>query len=276
MKKLTFKESSEVTRTISLVDYVKDQCSPAHDNDKNVMLAKYDMETGEGKVFKKFIDLVPITNISCFRQVVMSAFYAQIKEQNDNYIKALTESLNTESLNIDQTLNASNRKKLAEEYKEELEAILEYFSTPVSDYNNQSPKVLAENSSIAQFVAGTISGSYPDVLDMNDTINKAKKYYETLQKEATQKELKDAYLETRQALEKVCNKLSFEETCFSSEYKNHANATLTKGTVLDIVSCWYKGRSNSNKTGKIKRNTDTKGIKMKKELILACIEKFEK
>ncbi len=276
MKKLTFKESSEVTRTISLVDYVKDQCSPAHDNDKILMLAKYDMKTGEGKVLKLSIDYTPITNITCFRQVVMSAYYAQIKEHNDNYIKALTDRLNNESLTVDQNLKTSNEKKLAEEYKEELEAILEYFSTPVLDYNNQSPKVLAENSSIAQFVASTISGSYPDVLDMNDTINKAKEYYELLQKEATQKELKDAYLETRQALEKVCNKLSFEETCFSSEYKNHANASLTKGTVLDIVTRWYRGRRINSKTGRVMRTVDSKGANMKKEIILACIEKFHK
>lgn len=276
MKKLTFKENNEVTKTISLVDYVKDQCTPTHDNDRVVMLAKYDMKTGEGKVFKLSVDFTPITNITCFRQVVMAAYYVQIKEHNDNLIKTLTDKLNSESLTVDQNLKTSNERKLAEEYKEELEAIVEYFSTPVSDYNNQSPKKLAEESTIAQFVAGTISGSYPDVLDMNDTINKSKEYYEMLQREATQKELKDAYLEARQALEKICNNLSFEKTCFSDEHKNHANATLTKGTVLDIVTRWYRGRRINSKTGRVIRSVDSKGATMKKEIVLACLEKFHK
>lgn len=276
MKKLVFKESNEVTKTIALVDYVKDQCTPAHDNDTFVMLAKYDMKTGEGKTFKLSIDFKPVTNITCFRQVVMSAYYAQVQERNNEHIASLKEKLDSGTLTVDQNLKASNDKKLAEEYAEELTAIMDYFSTPVSDFEDKSPKALADNSTIAQFVAGTISGSYPDVLELNEVVKTASEYYSLLQKDSTQSELKESYQTTRKALEVVCNKLSFDETCFSSQYNNHANQLLTKAVVVDIVSRYYKGRRIDSKTGKVARSVDTKGLTMRKEIILACLEKFHK
>ena len=273
MKKITIQESKEVTKEYAtLTDYVKTQRTPDKDNSSVLFLVRYNPLKDECKTSVIDLNLMPITDITCYRDIVAYQYYSQLSTINDKLIDKYDELNKTDMLKPDE----KDIWTRAKEYKEELANILTLFDTPVSAYDNKSVKTLAETDIVSGYIAGTLTGSYPDTMVLNEVVQAGGKYYEILSMDATQKEQKQAYLDARAALEKACNVLSFNDTCYSKEYKNHANSLLTKSVVTDIISRYYKGRSVNAKTGRIQRKVDTKGANIRKELVLACIEKFHK
>lgn len=273
MKKIMIQESKEVTRNYeSLTDYVKAQRTPDKDNKSLLSLVRYNPVKDDCKVYAIDLNLTPITDISCFRDIVAYHYYSQLNSINDKIIDKLEDQSKQDML----TSEDKHTLECAKEYKLELASIITLFETPVDSYNNKSIKMLADTDIVSQYIAGTLTGQYPDTMVLNEVVQTASAYYEILSRDATGKEQKEGYLAARSALEKACNVLSFSETCYSKEYKNHANQVLTKSVVTDIVSRYYKGRSINGKTGRVQRKVDTKGVNMRKELVLACLEKFHK
>lgn len=273
MKKITIQESKEVTREYAtLADYVSAQRTPDKDNKSLLSLVRYNPVKDDCKVYAIDLNLTPITDITCFRDMVAYHYYSQLSSINDKIIDKY-EDMNKQDMLKPEDKDIWTRAK---EYSSNLKDILALFETPVDSYNNNSIKNLANTDIVSQFIAGTLTGQYPDTMVLNEVVQTGGKYYETLSMDSTQKDQKQAYLDARSALEKACNVLSFAETCYSKEYKNHANSVLTKSVVTDIVSRYYKGRSINSKTGRVQRKVDTKGASMRKELVLACLEKFHK
>ena len=273
MKKITIQESKEVTRNYeSLTDYVKAQRTPDKDSKSLLHLVRYNPVKDDCKVYVIDLNLAPITDVTCFRDIVAYHYYSQLSYINDKLIDKY-EDMNKQDMLSPEDKDIWTRSK---EYKSELDSILALFETAVSAYGNKSIKNLAESDIVSQYIAGTLTGQYPDTMVLNEVVQTGSKYYEILSMDATQKDQKQAYLDARSALEKACNTLSFNETCYSKEYRNHANQVLTKSVVTDIVSRYYKGRSINGKTGRVQRKIDTKGANMRKELVLACLEKFHK
>lgn len=273
MKKITIQESKEVTREYAtLADYVSSQRTPDKDNKSLLSLVRYSPVKDDCKVYAIDLNLTPITDITCFRDIVAYHYYSQLNSINDKIIDKLEDQSKQDML----TSEDKHTLECAKEYKSELASILALFEKAVSAYDNKSIKNLAESDIVSQYIAGTLTGQYPDTMVLNEVVQTASAYYEILSRDATGKEQKEGYLAARKSLEKACNTLSFSETCYSKEYKNHANSVLTKSVVTDIVSRYYKGRSINGKTGRVQRKVDTKGANMRKELVLACLEKFHK
>lgn len=272
MKKIMIQENKEVTREYAtLADYVSSQRTPDKDNKSLLSLVRYNPAKDDCKVYAIDLNLTPITDITCFRDIVAYHYYSQLNSINDKLIDKY------DDMNKQDMLTSDDKHTLecAKEYKSELTSILALFETPVDSYKN-SIKNLASTDIVSQYIAGTLTGQYPDTMVLNEVVQTGSKYYEILSMDATQKDQKQVYLDARSALEKACNTLSFSETCYSKAYKNHANQVLTKSIVTDIVSRYYKGRSINGKTGRVQRKVDTKGANMRKELVLACLEKFHK
>lgn len=273
MKKITIQESKEVTREYAtLADYVSSQRTPDKDNKSLLHLVRYNAVKDDCKVYAIDLNLTPITDLTCFRDIVAYHYYTQLSSINDKLIDKLEDQSKQDML----TAEDKHTLECAKEYSSELDSILALFETPVDSYNNKSIKNLADTDIVSQYIAGTLTGQYPDTMVLNEVVQTGGKYYEILSMDSTQKDQKQAYLDARTSLEKACNTLSFSETCYSKEYKNHANSVLTKSVVTDIVSRYYKGRSINGKTGRVQRKVDTKGANMRKELVLACLEKFHK
>lgn len=273
MKKIMINESKEVTREYAtLADYVSAQRTPDKDNKSLLHVVRYNPVKDDCKVYAIDVNLTPITDISCFRDIVAYHYYSQLSSINDKLIDKYDDMNKTDMLSQDDK-DIWNRAK---DYSEELKNILALFETPVDSYGNKSIKTLADTDIVSQFISGTLTGIYPEVMVLNEVVQTGSAYYEILSRDATGKEQKEGYLTARSALEKACNVLSFQETCYSKSFKNHANSVLTKSVVTDIISRYYKGRSINSKTGRVQRKVDTKGASMRKELVLACIEKFHK
>lgn len=273
MKKISIQESKEVTREYAtLADYVSSQRTPDKDNKSLLSLVRYNPVKDDCKVYVIDLNLIPITDITCFRDIVAYHYYSQLNSINDKLIDKLEDQSKQDML----TSEDKHTLECAKEYKSELDSILALFENPVDKYGNKSIKNLANTDIVSQYIAGTLTGQYPDTMVLNEVVQTGGKYYEILSMDSTQKDQKQAYLDARTSLEKACNTLSFSETCYSKEYKNHANSVLTKSVVTDIVSRYYKGRSINGKTGRVQRKVDTKGANMRKELVLACLEKFHK
>lgn len=272
MKKITIQESKEVTREYAtLADYVSSQRTPDKDNKSLLSLVRYNPVKDDCKVYAIDLNLTPITDITCFRDMVAYHYYSQLSSINDKVIDKY-EDMNKQDMLKPEDKDIWTRAK---EYSSDLKDIIALFETPVDSYKN-SIKNLAESDIVSQYISGTLTGQYPDTMVLNEVVQTGSKYYEILSMDSTQKDQKQAYLDARTSLEKACNTLSFSETCYSKEYKNHANSVLTKSVVTDIVSRYYKGRSINGKTGRVQRKVDTKGANMRKELVLACLEKFHK
>ena len=273
MKKIMINESKEVTREYAtLADYVSAQRTPDKDNKSLLSLVRYNPVKDDCKVYVIDLNLIPITDITCFRDIVAYHYYSQLSSINDKLIDKLEDQSKQDML----TSEDKHTLECAKEYKSELDSILALFETPVDSYNNKSIKSLANTDIVSQYISGTLTGQYPDTMVLNEVVQTGSKYYEILSMDATKEVQKQGYLSARTALEKACNILSFADTCYSKEYKNHANSVLTKSVVTDIVSRYYKGRSINGKTGRVQRKVDTKGANMRKELVLACLEKFHK
>ena len=273
MKKIAVQESKEVTREYNtLADYVKAQRTPDKDNKSLLSLVRYNPVKDDCKVYIIDLNLTPITDVTCYRDIVAYHYYNQLSSINDKLIDKY-DDMNKQDMLKPEDKDIWTRAK---EYSSDLKDILALFETAVSAYNNKSIKMLADTDIVSQYIAGTLTGQYPDTMVLNEVVQTASAYYEILSRDATGKEQKEGYLAARSALEKACNVLSFSETCYSKEYKNHANQVLTKSVVTDIVSRYYKGRSINSKTGRVQRKVDTKGANMRKELVLACLEKFHK
>lgn len=273
MKKITIQESKEVTREYAtLADYVSSQRTPDKDNKSLLSLVRYNPVKDDCKAYAIDLNLAPITDITCYRDIVAYHYYSQLSSINDKLIDKY-EDMNKQDMLTPEDKDIWTRAK---EYSSELDSILALFENPVDKYGNKSIKNLANTDIVSQYIAGTLTGQYPDTMVLNEVVQTGGKYYEILSMDSTQKDQKQAYLDARTSLEKACNTLSFSETCYSKEYKNHANSVLTKSVVTDIVSRYYKGRSINGKTGRVQRKVDTKGASMRKELVLACLEKFHK
>lgn len=273
MKKITIQENKEVTREYAtLADYVSAQRTPDKDNKSLLSLVRYNPVKDDCKVYAIDLNLTPISDMTCYRDIVAYHYYSQLSSINDKVIDKY-EDMNKQDMLSQEDKDIWTRSK---EYKSELDSILALFETPVNAYNNKSIKMLADTDIVSQYIAGTLTGQYPDTMVLNEVVQTASAYYEILSRDATGKEQKEGYLTARKSLEKACNVLSFNETCYSKEHRNHANQVLTKSVVTDIVSRYYKGRSINGKTGRVQRKVDTKGANMRKELVLACLEKFHK
>lgn len=273
MKKITIQESKEVTREYaSLTDYVAAQKTPDKDNKSLLHLVRYNPTKDEIKTTAIDLNLTPVTDITCFRDIVAYHYYSQLLTINNSVISKYEDKYK------DTMLTPEDKEILtrAKDYAAELANILDLFNTPVDKYNNKSIAVLAKEDIVSQYIAGTLTGQYPDTMPLNEVVQAGSAYYETLSTITSEKKQKEAYLAARTALEKACNMLSFPETCYSKEWKNHANQVLTQSVATDIVSRYYKGRSINAKNGRVQRKVDTKGINMRKELVLACLEKFHK
>lgn len=279
MKEITITQVTEnrsSTSFTTLLAFVSAQHTPDHDNDTVLTLIDYNVKKDEyNKPVNLYINLKPITNMACFRAIVACNYYTQLLNKTTAHITTLTEKSSERQL----TAEEKTEKGTLEEYKKELENALEYFDTPVQEYGNLSVKVLSESDLVAQALAGSLTGEMPFITEINPAIQKAQVYYNITRgiKEKDDKITeKTAYTECRAELEKVCNALSMEETCYSQEWNNHANAVLTKDVTMDILSRYYKGRKIDKKSGKVAKSFDKKGATMKKELVLACIEKLYK
>ena len=273
MKKITIQESKEVTRSYeSLTDYVRSQRTPDKDNKSLLHLVRYNVLKDDCKVYVIDLNLTPITDVTCYRDIVAYHYYNQLSSINDKLIDKY-DDMNKQDMLSQDDKDIWTRTK---EYKEELSNILALFTVAEDSYKNKSIKNLADTDIVSQYIAGTLTGQYPDTMVLNEVVQTASAYYEILSRDVTQKGQREGYLAARASLEKACNILSFAETCYSKEYKNHANSVLTKSVVTDIVSRYYKGRSINGKTGRVQRKVDTKGANMRKELVLACLEKFHK
>lgn len=273
MKKIMINESKEVTREYAtLADYVSSQRTPDKDNTSLLHVVRYNPLKDDCKIYAIDLNLTPITDVTCFRDIVAYHYYSQLSFINDKLIDKY-DDMNKQDMLSSEDKDIWTRAK---EYSSELKDILSLFETAVSAYNNKSIKNLAESDIVSQYIVGTLTGNYPDTMVLNEVVQTGGKYYEILSMDATQKDQKQAYLDARESLEKACNVLSFADTCYSKEYRNHANSVLTKSVVTDIVSRYYKGRSINAKTGRVQRKVDTKGVNMRKELVLACLEKMHK
>lgn len=278
-KEITINQSSENqsgTTMNSLLAFVSAQHTPDHDNDTVLTLIDYNVKKDEyNKPFNICINLKPITNIACFRAIVACNYYSQLLNKTNARISSISD------VSLERQLTAEEKAEKAEleEYKEELGNALEYFDTSVQEYDNLSVRILSESDLVAQALAGSLTGEMPFIAEMNPAIQKAQTYYNITRgiKEKDDKITeKTAYTECRAELEKVCNALSMEESCYSKAWNNHANAVLTKDVTMDILSRYYKGRKIDKKSGKVAKSFDKKGATMKKELVLACIEKLYK
>lgn len=270
-------ENQAGTTMNSLLAFVSSQHTPDHDNDTTLSLIDYNVKKDEyNKPTALCVNLKPITNMACFRAIVACNYYSQLLAKTSAHITSLAEKGTERQL----TKEEKAEKTTLEEYKKELTEALTHFETPVQEYENLSIKVLAESDVVAQALAGSLTGEMPFIAEMNPAIQKAQVYYNVNRgiKESDGKlpTEKTAYTECRAELEKVCNALSMEETCYSQTWKNHANAVLTKDVTMDILSRYYKGRKIDKKSGKVAKSFDKKGATMKKELVLACIEKLYK
>lgn len=279
MKEITINQVTEnrsSTSFTTLLAFVSAQHTPDHDNDTVLTLIDYNVKNEKyNKPVNLCINLKPITNMSCFRAIVACNYYSQLLNKTNARISSIAD------VSLERQLTAEEKAEKAEleEYKEELGNALEYYDTPVQEYDNLSISLLAESDLVAQALAGSLTGEMPFIAEMNPAIQKAQVYYNATRgiKEKDDKITeKTAYTECRAELEKVCNALSMEETCYSQEWNNHANAVLTKDVTMDILSRYYKGRKIDKKSGKVAKSFDKKGATMKKELVLACIEKLYK
>lgn len=269
-------ENTAGTAFNSLQAFVSSQHTPDHNNDTVISLIDYNVKKNEyNKPVNLCINLKPITNMACFREVVACNYYSQLLNKTTAHLTTLTDKSSERQL----TAEEKAEKSILEEYKKELEESLTYFETPVQEYDDLSIKVLSETDLVAQALAGSLTGELPFIAEMNPAIQKAQIYYNVtrdIKEKGDKTTEKTAYAECRSELEKVCNALSMEETCYSKAWNNHANAVLTKDVTMDILSRYYKGRKVDKKTGKVAKGFDKKGATMKKELVLACIEKLYK
>ncbi len=269
MENILFQIEEDTNSKIDMLSFVKKQCEKS---DFIVQLLKYNISKRKYRIHKVNIKLTPITDLRCYRKIVMYCHYAQLAEINHNTIEDLKEKHNTEMLSLEE----KETLKLAIVYREQLNEVLDIFRTPESIYAGQSIEELALNEKVAPFITAIITEKYPSTMPLNMVINKASDYYFSLKDPyiniAEQKEL---YKVTRTALERVCNLLSFDETCYSHRYQNHANAILTKSVVVDIISRYYKGRTINNTSGRVVQKYDTRGLRMRKEIVLVCLEKLQ-
>lgn len=280
MKNIEFKTTKDVTTTLSLENYVLDLFTPAHEQDKKVTLISYNSTKDTYKNDVVAVDYNHITNTNAFRCVVITAFYATTLSFQTERMEKIAETLKDPSeLTENQYIALKEESSRLSEYISALEKIVEYTKTPIQFSKDVTTNYynLAENDIIAKAIAATSHGHYPEIGDMNACIIAAKAHYEIKDNVSISKETqKQSYIETRKALEAYCNKISFQDTIYSESYNNHANATLTNKVINEIVGRYYKGRTKNNKTGRIVQSYDTKGQTMKKELILSCLEKFQK
>lgn len=167
--------------------------------------------------------------------------------------------------------------KLANDYENQLQNVLHYFKIPDPLCDDRVIADLSSDETVAPFITGTITGKYPNTMILNGIVKAASFYYVLMRSNtAQQKELKEGYLTARKELEKACNVMSFKDTYYSIEWRNHANGVLTKSVVIDIISRYYKGRFINNQTGKVVQRYDNHGTRMKKEIVLACLEKYQR
>lgn len=280
MKNIELKTTKDVTTTLSLENYVLDLFTPAHEQDKDITFITYDSTNDKYKKDLVAVEYHHITNMNVFRCAIITSFYVDTLTVQSIRLEKLKES-------FDDSSDLSDNKRVAikeeiirlSDYISALEKIVEYTKTPIQFSKDVTTNYynLAENDIIVKSVAATSHGHYPEIGDMNACIIAAKAHYEIKDNVSVSKESqKQSYIDTRKALETYCNKISFQDTIYSESYNNHANAILTNKVINEVVGRYYKGRTRNNKTGRIVQSYDTKGQTMKKELILSCLEKFQK
>lgn len=274
--KTLFTIKSETEKSFSsIADFISDNFTPVHQNDTSVSLVKYDAVNEKANFYQIDCNLKGVTDIEIFRKMVTFWYYRQLLEITQYELKALNDiEKNGGTLNDKQIVKQSGLKVLERLYSEVLS--LNLFINPCKE-GIPAISELTKTDIISCHIASCLTGNWYEIKGISDAIKQCKNQWELNNKEkVTQNELKESYQKTRLCLETVANNICFYDSCYSEKYVGHVNQTFIRGTINEIVSRIYKGRTISTKSGKVVRKYDDKGAAIRKELVLALIEKMHK
>lgn len=276
MAKTLFTIKSESEKSfVSIAEFISDRFTPVHMNDTTVSLVKYDSINEKVNLYQIDCNLKGVTDIEMFRKLVTFWYYRQLLENAQNELKTLSDiEKNGGTLNDKQLSKQSALKVLERLYSEVLS--LNIFTEPCKE-GVPAVSELAKTDVVSCHISSCLTGNWYELKGISEAVKQCKAQWELCNKDkVTQNELKDSYQKTRSCLETVANNICFADTAYSEKYIGHVNQTFIRGTVNEIVSRIYKGRSISTKSGKVVRKYDDKGVAIRKELVLALVEKMHK
>lgn len=284
MKKFEINETNKETTAnqteYTLSGYASNQRSATLADSKVLSLIGYNAKGDKPYTKSINLNLSPITDKSLFKDIVAYWYYTQCKTMNDNAMKSYQDRIDSKDPEKKLTPEEEAEFTRRKEYQAELSTILSWFSEATQKgKTTYTVESLAKEDSYAQYIASTVSGYYDgtQVLVTEAALKAVKTYYELLQKpleSRTKTEEKAAYLTAKEALDDCCKTLSFKETIYSKPWTLKANKGITDRVMTDIIARYYGGRQWS-KTGNVSRSVDQKGTKIRKELILICVEKIQ-
>lgn len=256
---------------VDIVSFVKNELDIIGRDEKEIYLIGYVLSKNTFRIYKLYIDFIPIINMSCYRKIIMYFFYTQLAENNREKIYKIESKERSETL----TTEEKNLLKSAQKYENQLQNILCIFETPDPLCGNQVISQLASNETVAPYITGLITGKYPNISLLNEIIKIATSYYDLLQStKASRQELETEYVETKKSLQNLCNILSYNETYYSKTYINIVRSVRVKEVVINLAYQICKLRSVRN-IQNYKNNTyKSRTIEMRREIISVCLKKF--
>lgn len=164
--------------------------------------------------------------------------------------------------------------------KTNLETILNYYANIKSLFTEEEV-IQAKSDRVNVAFVGTITGDFmnsginqDDLTALVESIKSTRSVIDRA--DCTKKERDKAFTDTRQKIEKLCQFYAPTDTVYSQAMPNHANMTVTKKVINNVMSLFYNGlKWDSRKTGKVCGSNDTSGKKIMKEIIMVCIERFQ-